>query len=523
MKQGVFKYIFVLSFIILLIITYIVFYSKDSSTKKIKDKVSTTSNLITNLRLGIAELDTLNPLLTNNKNVKEISKLIFEPLVTVKNDYSLEFVLATGISKENETTYILNLRNNVKWQDGSDFSAQDVKFTIDTIKNNNCSYSSNLQYVDGLEIIDDKTVKIVLSQEVEFFEYNLTIPIISNGYYSGENLFETEKNNRPIGTGLFCFFSFENGLLKLAKNDNYWNNEKKPLINEIDINIYDSIGNMYAAFKSGYIDIMEVDSKNIQTYIGSLGYTKVDIPERDITFLSFNTGIDILSDNRTRKAIALYLDRANIMANLGNGYLQSNFLIPASSWIYDTKLDTIYLDNQADNLLIESGWKLSNNRWENEIGKKLKFSIIVDGNYPDRVNVANVISSQLANHGIEVDVREETKEVYANAFNNKAYEAMIVGIHTSFSPKITTLFDDNNIANINNDSLRNIIQDIKITNDYSKQKENYSKLYDEYLNSFPYIFLYRNTSSVVYNQTLCGKISPNSYSMFYNIEKWYRQ
>ena len=61
------------------------------------------------------------------------------------------------------------------------------------------------------------------------------------------------------------------------------------------------------------------------------------------------------------------------------------------------------------------------------------------------------------------------------------------------------------------------------TSDYKKQAENYNKLYDEYLNSFPYIFLYRSTSSVVYNQTLCGKISPNNYSMFYNIEKWYRQ
>lgn len=273
----------------------------------------------------------------------------------------------------------------------------------------------------------------------------------------------------------------------------------------------------------GYIDIMEVDSKNIQTYIGSLGYTKVDIPERDVTFLSFNTGVNILSDSRTRKAIALYIDKANLMANVGNGYLQTNFLIPSNSWIYDIKLDTVYLENQADNLLIDAGWTYQNNRWMNQEGKVLTFSMIVDSSYADRVTAANVISEQLANHGIEVVVRPEAHDAFTNIFNNKAYEVMITGIHTEFSPKITALFHSDNIANYNSENLNNSISDIRNTTDYNKQKENYSKLYDEYLNSFPYIFLYRSTSSVVYNQTLCGKISPNSYSMFYHIEKWYRQ
>ena len=322
---------------------------------------------------------------------------------------------------------------------------------------------------------------------------------------------------------MFKFSSYENGLLKLIPNDLYWNSQKKPLLTEIDVNIYDSVGNMYAAFKSGYIDIMEVDSKNIQSYIGSLGYTKVDIPEREVTFLSFNTGVQSLSDNRTRKAIALYIDRANLMANVGNGYLQTNFLLHSNNWFYDTKLDTVYLDNQADNLLIDAGWILKNNRWQDSDGRILSFSITVNNNYQDRVTAANVIANQLANHGIEVTVKEESSEVFQNSFNNKAYECMITGIHTGFSPKITSLFGNDNLSNYTSENLNNIISAIKVTTNYSKQKENYNKLYDEYLNSFPYVFLYRNTSSVVYNQTLCGKISPNSYSMFYNIEKWYRQ
>ena len=145
------------------------------------------------------------------------------------------------------------------------------------------------------------------------------------------------------------------------------------------------------------------------------------------------------------------------------------------------------------------------------------------GNYPDRVAAASVIAGQLGNHGIQVSVIEQTNDAFADSFNNKAYEAMITGIHTGFSPKVTALFGEDNIANYSSENLNNIIASIRTDTEYVKQKENYNKLYDEYLNSFPYIFLYRETGSVIYNQTLCGKISPNAYSMFYNIEKWYRQ
>ena len=96
-------------------------------------------------------------------------------------------------------------------------------------------------------------------------------------------------------------------------------------------------------------------------------------------------------------------------------------------------------------------------------------------------------------------------------------------MQTSFSPKVETLFSNDNIANYYTDEMQGIINDIKSTSKYSSQVDNYDRLYDKYLEDMPYIFLYRETNSVVYNQTLCGKISPNSYSIFYNIEKWYRQ
>jgi len=96
-------------------------------------------------------------------------------------------------------------------------------------------------------------------------------------------------------------------------------------------------------------------------------------------------------------------------------------------------------------------------------------------------------------------------------------------MQTGYSPKITTLFSEGNVANYYSDNLSAIINDIRKTTNYNIQQENYIKLYDEYIKDFPYIFIYRETDSIIYNQTLCGKITPNAYSIFYNIDKWYRQ
>jgi ABC-type transport system substrate-binding protein len=221
--------------------------------------------------------------------------------------------------------------------------------------------------------------------------------------------------------------------------------------------------------------------------------------------------------------LALYIDKTNIIANLGNGYTESNFLLSSKNWIYHSKLDYSANYEEADRLLTEAGWSYLNNQWINGEGKVLTFSIKVDSSKSDRVVAANVIANQLANHGIDVNVIEENSNSYISDFNSRNYETMIAGYKNGYSPKITDLFGDANLANYSNDTVSELINNIKITSNYNEQQEYYSKLYDEYLNDFPYIFLYRETDSIVYNQTLCGKITPNAYSIFYNIEKWYRQ
>lgn len=379
-----------------------------------------------------------------------------------------------------------------------------------------------MQNVSLLEIVDEYTLKFTLSQEVEFFEYNLTFPILSKAYFENEDFGSTEKNNYIIGTGMFKVAEKTDNSIKLVKNEEYWDKEKNSLITDINIALYNTIGDEYTAFKSGYIDIMDITVNNIEEYVGSLGYNKLYYEDRSVDFLCFNTQNDMVSDPNVRKAIALLLDKNNIVANLGSGYMISNFLLPSNSWIYNGVLNVSYNSELADELLMASGWNYQNNTWIKD-GRILRFTIIVESGNSVRTLAANIIAEQLRNHGIQVNVTEYNSNYFYDTLNRKNFQAIITGMKVGYSPKISTLFTGDNIANYNNEIVRNNLEEVKNLADYDAIKDKYDEIYNEYLNDFPYIFLYRETDLVIYNQTLCGTLKPTPCSIFYNIEKWYRQ
>ena len=135
MGRSFFKYIFVIVVIILLIYAGYKSLKEDSiSELEVVDQTSIVNTIQKDLRLSIAELDTMNPILSKNRNVQEINKIIFEPLITLNENYKLQYCLASEGVKQDDLNYLIRLRKGVIWHNGNNFTAKDVKFTVDKIK-----------------------------------------------------------------------------------------------------------------------------------------------------------------------------------------------------------------------------------------------------------------------------------------------------------------------------------------------------------------------------------------------------
>lgn len=519
--NNVIKYIFSVVVIILILGTmFFIVKNRSKNEDYTLDQTSTVSNIQTDLRFAIAGYDTINPLLSNNRNVHEISKIIYEPLVTLNENYKMEYCLAEEIGKSDDVTYVIKLRKGVLWQDGSNFTSEDVRFTLDILRSGiETIYTDNLRYIADYEVIDSTTLKIYLTEPVPFFEYNLTFPIMCKNYYEGE-AFDSKV---PIGTGPFKIADLSSNVIKLVKNNNYWDSNKDYMPTEININLYATIGEVYAAFKNGEIDILTVKIPDVEKYIGSLGYNKIEYKSREYDFISLNTTSETLSDPAVRKAISLVIDKNNIVAScLGSGYVSSNFSLDMGCWLYTKDLNISVDTEQANQLLASSGWERSNNSWVRD-RKRLSLSLTVNTNNELRVRAAENIKEQLENFGIPVTIQYLSAENYADAINNRNYEMVLTGIRLGYSPNLTTFFGDGNIANYYNGEVAEIMDIVSNTNDENTLYEKYNRLYDIYLEEVPYIGVYRDTNLIVYHQSLVGNIKANEFNIYHNIDKWYRQ
>ena len=106
MKSNYFKYIFIIFAIAIMIFAIVKIKTeeqkKEAQVYEIKEEAEEE---ITEIKLGVASFDSINPILSKNKNVQDISKIIFEPLMILTSDYKLENSLAKEWAKQNETTY----------------------------------------------------------------------------------------------------------------------------------------------------------------------------------------------------------------------------------------------------------------------------------------------------------------------------------------------------------------------------------------------------------------------------------
>ena len=134
MKSNWIKYVFII-FIILILVFALYIIRQDEEVKKQEEEytASNQDDRVKEIKLGIAGLDTINPILSNNKNVQSITKLIYEPLVDLSSDYKATPCLATEWAKESGNSYLIKLKEYVRWSDGQVFTAEDVKFTIDRL------------------------------------------------------------------------------------------------------------------------------------------------------------------------------------------------------------------------------------------------------------------------------------------------------------------------------------------------------------------------------------------------------
>lgn len=337
MKEKNLKIIF-FTIIIILIFLAIYIIIKNKNTKASDIKIVRKENEISNeIIIGITDFDTINPILSKNQDVQYISKLIYEPLIKIGQDFKLEQGLATEWNKLDEKSYLIRLNENKLWSNEKQFTAKDVEYSINYIKKQDTIYNDNVKNIEKIQAINDYTLKIYLLEPEEKFEYMLCFPIIC------------EEQN--IGTGKFYInMANENEIILKSKT-----NEKK-----IVIKIYENISKLYNAFSKEEVDTITTNNINFEEYIGTIGYNKKIICNRNFDYLKFD-----IDEVEVVKSISYAINKNEIIYKVYNNlYCRAEFPLQYGSYLYDEKIEYEYNINKAKQILKDAGWEYNRKNLE---------------------------------------------------------------------------------------------------------------------------------------------------------------
>lgn len=387
MSLKYFKRIFIAIIILLIIAGIYIIYIKDNGNLGDVQAQNRETAISKDILIGITDFDTINPILTKNLEIQHLTKLIYEPLINITQDFNTEPGIAEEWSKIDELTYIVKLNENKKWENGTNIRVEDIQFTLSKIEEEDTIYKENIETIKDIEKIDETTFKIHLTEPTYFFEYLLCFPIVEESTYSKQI---------PMGTG-------EYKITELNEKQIIIENSNTKLI----VKTYRNTTELYNEFAKENIDLIVTQNAKYEDYIGNIGFEENIIVGRKYYYISCKN----IEDKNTRKAINYNINKEKLIYDLYNRkYILADFPLDYGSYLNKTKL-------AQEEIKINTGeFTLSTSKENSAIAEKIK--------------------EQMAEKGIKIYIQN-----YQNANADLILKTETVPI----TPDITKYFEDENI------------------------------------------------------------------------------
>lgn len=265
--------------------------------------------------------DVLNTFTTTAGASGNIIEKIYESMFFVLNDGTFVPWLADSWEVSDDATeYTYNLNPDAMWSDGTPLTADDVVFTFEMLMSNDLEIPT-VGEIDMVEALDAHTVKFITKTSLIPFLYRSgIIEIMPKHIWSEiEDPVTFTNNENPVGSGPFLFDKWVEGeYVTLKKNPNYWKDDV--LIDEINVITYRSSDALALALKAGEIDVAGVDPSQVGTYVGTKDVAVDQANVNRLCYVGWNLRRWPFSSYDVRHAIALAVDRQDVVESAYTGY-----------------------------------------------------------------------------------------------------------------------------------------------------------------------------------------------------------
>ncbi len=373
------------------------------------------------------EPGTYNPCATPDDAAYIVNQNIFNKLLKINgNDEVVADLAKEWDYSEDGKTLTFHLNEGVKWHDGEAFSADDVKWTFDTIIAEEGFASNSLKDIEEINVVDENTVEFKLAEANSGLLGNIAwmgTYIMPKHIYEGTDWLENEANHNPVGTGPFKFVEHKEGeSVTVEKNPEFFGDV--PHLDKIVFKIVPDGQTAFQAWKNGETDETRngVDATELPELEASDEYVVVDKTWPNKSYITFNTKEGKFADPKVREAVLYGIDREEIFTKALKemGSISEYFICPNYSWALNEDVKHPDRDiEKAQALLEEAGFEKDADGYY--------FETSID-TFPGWDDVVTVLISNFEEFGIKVSHNSMDDAAYdEKVLDKQEFEMTVLG------------------------------------------------------------------------------------------------
>jgi peptide/nickel transport system substrate-binding protein len=420
--------------------------------------------------------------------------------------------LATSWEVRNPTTYVVKLRNNVRFHDGSAVTSADVKFTYDTMRDPQFASPDlgTFSVISEIETPDPTTVIFRLKEPRASFLAELWRGIVSKRQAEAE---PNAANLRPIGSGPYRFVEWvPNTRIVLEAHANYF--EGRPGFSKITFVPITDNAVRALQVESGVVDVIWTGVvPELARMKKNSALTVYEVKGAQADFIQINADRGALRDVRVRRALSFGINRQEIsqVVYFGLASPGASPILPSSSFHEKNVEQFAYNPSRAKALLAEAG--VSNLTVELEHLAEATTS-----------QYSQVFQNQLARIGVNVTLKPREAATIIRDWSSGNYDMISFQLGPAPDPDAVLYrrFHSSAIvpkdvnANYRNPELDRLLDAARAESDQTKRKSLYSQAQKIIVRDVPILILSFKSEYVVGSSAL-QNLSYDSFSLFFDL------
>ncbi|MFP3324467.1 ABC transporter substrate-binding protein [Planococcus sp. SIMBA_160] len=454
-------------------------------------------------------LDPIN--VTDGESIR-VTHNIYETLLEYDHNLELQPKLATDYnSSEDGLTWTFQLREGVKFHDGTDFNADAVVFNFERwMDPENPYHEGDFPYypflyggfkgdenhlIESVTATGEHELEIVLKRKTAPFLSYLAISMFGIASPAAIEQYGAGIGENPVGTGPFKFDEWNrNNTITLSKNEEYWM-DGKPYLDQVIYQVIPENSARLNALQTGEIDIVDGMNTSDTTIVEDTeGIELLKRPSFNIGYMAFNMEKEPFDDPLVRQAINMAIDKEEIVEAFYNGLADpATSPLPPSLWSHDESLEKYdYNVEEAKKLLAEAGY-------EDGFTTELHTMSNPRPYLPEPMKIAEAIQSDLAEIGITADIVSSEWATYLEDTKNGKHSMAMYGWTGVMADPDNFLYPNlsktnaevpaQNIAFYKSDEFTSLITEARETIDQDKRTELYQQAQQLFQEDSPWVML----------------------------------